>query len=96
VLEDPIYQAPDQRHDLLSLGVQPDSGLRLGDAVTISRDRVENGTLILRTEKTGTLVRLPLPQEVTDAIAACPAPRYPFWSGNGKNGSLWCRTGKEL
>ena len=51
------------------------SGLRLGDAVTISRDRIENGTLILRTEKTGTLVRLPLPQKVVDAIAACPGDR---------------------
>lgn len=32
------------------------SGLPLGDAVTLSRDRIENDTLILRTEKTGTLV----------------------------------------
>jgi integrase len=64
------------------------SGLRLGDAVTISRDRIENGTLILRTEKTGTLVRLPLPQKVVDAVAACPGPRYPFWSGNGKRKSV--------
>jgi integrase/recombinase XerD len=64
------------------------SGLRLGDAVTISRDRIEDGTLILRTEKTGTRVRVPLSQEVTDAIAACPGPRYPFWSGNGKRKSV--------
>ena len=75
------------------------SGLRLGDAVTISRDRIENGTLILRTEKTGTLVRLPLPQKVVDAIAACPGPRYPFWSGNGKRKSVvtdWQRALKRL
>lgn len=64
------------------------SGLRLGDAVTISRDRIEDGTLILRTEKTGTLVRVPLPQSVIDALAACPGPRYPFWSGNGKRKSV--------
>jgi integrase len=75
------------------------SGLRLGDAVTVSRDRIENGTLILRTEKTGTRVRVPLPQEVTDAIAACPGPRYPFWSGNGKRKSVvtnWQRALKTL
>lgn len=64
------------------------SGLRLGDAVTISRDRIENGTLILRTEKTGTLVRMPLPQVAIDAIAECPGSRYPFWSGNGKRKSV--------
>jgi integrase len=75
------------------------SGLRLGDAVTISRDRIEDGTLILRTEKTGTRVRVPLPQEVTDAIAACPGPRFPFWSGNGKRKSVvtnWQRALKTL
>lgn len=75
------------------------TGLRLGDAVTISRDRIENGTLILRTEKAGTLVRVPLPQEVTDAIDACPGPRYPFWSGNGKRKSVvtdWQRAMKGL
>jgi site-specific recombinase XerD len=48
------------------------SGLRLGDAATISRDRIENSALILRTEKTNTLVRVPLPQTVVDAIAECP------------------------
>lgn len=64
------------------------SGLRLGDAATIARDRIENGALILRTEKTNTLVRVPLPQTVIDAIAECPGPKYPFWSGNGKRKSV--------
>jgi integrase/recombinase XerD len=75
------------------------SGLRLGDAATISRDRIENGTVFIKTEKTGTLVRVPMPQEVTDAIAACPGPRYPFWSGNGKRKSVvtdWQRALKRL
>jgi len=65
----------------------------------MSRDRIEDGPLILRTEKTGTLVRVPLPQEVTDAIDACPGPRYPFWSGNGKRKSVvtdWQRAMKTL
>jgi integrase len=64
------------------------SGPRLGDAATISRDRIETGTLVLRTEKTGTKVRVPLPSEVIDAIKACPGSRYPFWSGNGKRKSV--------
>jgi integrase/recombinase XerD len=44
-------------------------------------------------------VRVPMPQEVTDAIAACPGPRYPFWSGNGKRKSVvtdWQRALKRL
>jgi integrase len=44
--------------------------------------------LILRTEKTNTVVRVPLPQTVIDAIAECPGTKYPFWSGNGKRKSV--------
>jgi integrase/recombinase XerD len=50
-------------------------------------------------QKTGKLVRVPVPQEVTDAIAACPGLRYPFWSGNGKRKSVvtdWQRAFKRL
>ena len=74
------------------------SGLRVGDAVTLSRDRIENGTLFLRTEKTGTLVRIPIPKKVVDAIATCPG-KYPFWSGQSKRKSVignWQRALKLL
>jgi integrase len=59
------------------------SGLRIGDAVTLRRDRIKDGTLFLYTAKTGTPVRIPLPPVVTDALAECPnrTADYFFWSG---------------
>jgi site-specific recombinase XerD len=60
------------------------SGLRLTDAVTISREKIKNGRLILRTAKTGTVVYVPLPPFVIEAVADCPGKEYPFWSGESK------------
>ena len=58
------------------------SGLRIQDAVTLSRDRVVNGKLLLYTAKTGTPVYCPLPDCVVNALEALPAKnRYFFWSG---------------
>jgi integrase/recombinase XerD len=74
------------------------SGLRLGDAVTLPRDRISSHKLLLRTEKTGTMVWVPLPRSVTEAIDKCPG-KYPFWSGNGKRKSVvgnWQRALKLL
>lgn len=64
------------------------SGLRIGDAVTISRDRIDNGRLFLRTAKTGTRVFVPLPNIVTDALGQCPGKQYPFWTGDSKRKSV--------
>ena len=74
------------------------SGLRLGDAVTLPRDHISNDKLLLRTEKTGTMVWVPLPRSVIAAIDKCPG-KYPFWSGNGKRKSVvgnWQRALKTL
>lgn len=61
------------------------SGLRLGDAVTLTRDRIDkNNKLFLRTAKTGTKVVVPLPQIVIDALDQCPDKIRPFWSGESK------------
>lgn len=38
---------------------------------------------MLRTAKTGTDVRVPLPQIALDALAAVPTDNYYFWSGHG-------------
>ena len=58
------------------------SGLRITDAVTLSKQRIKDGVLILRTAKTGTDVRVPLP---SDAVAALDAVvqhnGFYFWSG---------------
>jgi integrase/recombinase XerD len=60
------------------------SGLRIRDAVTLRRDQVNDGKLFLRTAKTGTHVRLPLPPVCLAALAAVPAGSpYYFWSGHG-------------
>ena len=76
------------------------SGLRLGDAVTIERSRIEpGGRLFLRTAKTGTRVFVPLPKAVLDALDACPAQRFPFWTGESKKKSVignWQRALKKL
>jgi integrase/recombinase XerD len=61
------------------------SGLRITDACTLSRDRVRDGVLTLRTEKGGTTVRVPLHPEAVAALAALPmrGPYY-FWTGTSK------------
>ena len=61
------------------------SGLRLGDGVTLSRDRIEADRLRLYTAKTGTHVYCPLPPAVVQALKAIPKNGpYFFWTGNGK------------
>jgi integrase/recombinase XerD len=58
------------------------SGLRIRDAVTLGKDRVQKGRLFLYTAKTGTPVWVPLPPSVTDALAAIEGNgRHWFWSG---------------
>lgn len=75
------------------------SGLRIRDAVTLKRTRIQDDKLFLYTQKTGTPVLLPLPQVVIEAIAALPGER-PFWiTGNGEPESAisnWHRTFKRL
>jgi len=75
------------------------SGLRIGDAVTITRDRIENNRLLLRTAKTGVRVFVPLPQILIDALNACPNQAMPFWTGESKRKSVignWQRSMKLL
>jgi integrase/recombinase XerD len=51
--------------------------------VTLTKHSVKGGVLVLRTAKTGTDVRVPLPQTALDALAAIPTDNYYFWSGHG-------------
>lgn len=60
------------------------SGLRISDAVALTRDRIAGGRIFLYTQKTGTPVNVPVPKKVNQALAAMPGDKYVFWSGNGK------------
>jgi integrase/recombinase XerD len=57
------------------------SGLRITDAVTLSKQQIKSGVLTLRTAKTGTDVRLPLPPDAVAALKAIKTDTYYFWSG---------------
>lgn len=62
------------------------SGLRIGDAVACSVDRLGDGKIRLYTQKTGTHVHCPIPPLVVAALEGIPkmSARYWFWSGNGR------------
>jgi integrase len=62
------------------------TGLRIGDAVSCSIDRLNNGKIRLYTQKTGTHVHCPLPEFVVRELEAVPmmSATYWFWTGNGK------------
>jgi integrase/recombinase XerD len=63
------------------------SGLRITDAVTLSKHQIKDGILNLRTAKTGTLVRIPLPAVALTALESIQTGQYYFWSGEGKKKS---------
>jgi integrase/recombinase XerD len=62
------------------------SGLRIGDAVSCSVERLVDGKLRLYTAKTGQHVHLPLPPHVVKELDATPrvSERFWFWSGGGQ------------
>lgn len=62
------------------------SGLRISDAVTLTRDRIKNGKVFLYQAKTDEPVWVPLPEFVIEALEAISEPGRPYylWTGNGK------------
>jgi integrase len=76
------------------------SGLRIRDAVCLTRDRVQDGKLFLYAQKTGTAVHLPLPKTVCAVLDELDHfPNHFFWNGEGKVESVvgvWERTLKRL
>jgi integrase len=80
------------------------SGLRIRDAITFERHRLECDSLLLYQAKTGQPVFVPLPPYVVKALETIPAgpvpnPRYFFWSGNGLPKSAvanWLRSYRRL
>ncbi len=77
------------------------SGLRIGDAVALPRERIAGGKLFLYTAKTGTPVWCPVPDAVVQALDAVRGTneKYFFWTGEGKLKSAvgdWQRSLKKL
>jgi integrase len=75
------------------------SGLRIGDAVALKREKVVNGKLFLRTAKTGTSVYLPLPEKVNRCLIDLPGTNeYFFWSGFNLRSAIsnWQRSLQRL
>lgn len=67
------------------------SGLRMGDAASLSKNRIDsNGRLFLYTEKSTTPVMLPLPPFVIQALGefAHVSDGYFFWTGEGSKDTL--------
>jgi len=66
------------------------SGMRIGDAVSLSADRIEGNRLFLYTQKTGVPVNTILPESVLAALEATPrvTEKFFFWSGIGKLESI--------
>ena len=66
------------------------SGMRIGDTVSLSADRLEGKRLFLYTQKTGTPVYTVLPECVIKALDETPrvTPTLYFWSGVGKLESI--------
>jgi integrase len=66
------------------------SGMRIGDAVNFSTDRLEGSRLFLYTQKTGVPVNTILPEFVLSALETTPkvTEKFFFWSGRGKLESI--------
>jgi integrase/recombinase XerD len=62
------------------------TGMRIGDVVNLSSDRIAGRRLFLYTQKTGVPVNTILPECVLTALDATPKvnEKYFFWSGEGK------------
>jgi integrase/recombinase XerD len=76
------------------------SGLRIHDAVTLSRERIQQDKLFLYTIKTGAAVWCPLPSIVVEALdVIARANSYFFWNGESKPKSAigyWQRLLQDL
>jgi integrase/recombinase XerD len=74
------------------------SGMRIGDTVSLTADRIMGDRLFLYTAKTGTPVHIVLPEFVVRALEATPrvTERYFFWSGAGKLNAAISTWGERL
>ena len=64
------------------------TALRISDVAMLERDRVRDGQILVRTQKKGTPVLLPITEDLEEALQALPPPRgagdccrHFFWNG---------------
>ncbi len=79
------------------------TGLRIGDAAMLRKDRVRNGEIFLHTQTTGSSVILPLPTELLGALDSLSVPigadldcGYYSYNGKGNPDSLVMRAHRLL
>ena len=77
------------------------TGLRIGDACRLAKDRIKNGKLFLYTAKTGVPVWIPLHPTVLAALEMFPhaSERHYFWSGAATEETIrneWCSKLKKV
>src|SRR6266851_5824681 len=77
------------------------TGLRLGDVVSLERDKIQADKVSLTTAKTGAVISVPIPDVVPEAVSKLldQNGKFLFWSGNGNLKSCvtdWQRTLKRL
>lgn len=60
------------------------TGLRISDAVQLKKQDIVDGKLCIRTEKTKSVVWLPLPPSLLAALEAIKTTEYYFWTGQSK------------
>lgn len=83
------------------IGLLVHSGLRIGDAVTLSAGRIVDDRLFLNTQKTRVQVFVPLPDFVVADLKSLPLYRnqFFFWTGDGIRETAagnWRRTLREV
>jgi len=71
------------------------TGLRISDALMLSRDRIQNWEILIYTQKNGIPVWMPLQTEMERALELLPLPRgaeagcrYYFWDGTKSRRAL--------
>lgn len=75
------------------------TGMRIGDAIQLSRSKVAKGKITLRTEKNGKRVSVPIHPDLEVALAKIQNGEFYFWSGSGMVSSAvsdWHRTIERL
>jgi site-specific recombinase XerD len=93
-----IYKTNTRERVRTFVAVLKHTGMRIGDAVQLSRSKIVDGQITLRTEKNGKRMCIPMHPDIEEGLKDIGG-EYFFWSGNGKVSSAvsdWERTLSRL